>query len=210
MTYLLMRHKVRDVSVWKKVYDANLGLRVENGLADRYVFQSDFDPGEVILLFEVKDLGKAEAFSQSPELIEKMEQSGVVDRPDIYFLHDLPAAAAAGSMRTEDEIEELKRIEEVYTEPEDREVEIEFVYLAPQAGEVYLSGNFNNWEAKTLPMKKNKRGQWKASIWLLPGRYEYRYFVDGSWAIEKRCAEVVVDKAGLTNCIIDVTPKMAA
>ena len=210
LTYMLIRHKVRDFGIWKDVFDSNRSLRIKNGLDEKFVFQGETDPHEIILLFEVKDLGKAEEFSRSPELLEKMEQSGVVDRPDIYFLHDLPGAHAAIPVRSEDEIEELKRIEEVYTEPMDKEVEIEFVYLAPEAKEVYLAGNFNNWEGKTLPMNKNKRGQWKASIRLLPGRYEYRYFVDGSWVIDKQCSEVVVDNAGLTNCILDVAPKMAA
>jgi 1,4-alpha-glucan branching enzyme len=113
-------------------------------------------------------------------------------------------------MTERDEIEELKRMEEVYTDPLNKEVEIEFVYPAPQAREVYLAGSFNNWDTKSLPMKKNKRGQWKATIKLLPGRYEYKYFADGSWVTNMQCAEVVADNTGSMNCIIDVAPKMAA
>jgi hypothetical protein len=40
----------------------------------------------VILLFETSDLGKARAFMSSDDLRQKMEESGVTDKPDIYFL----------------------------------------------------------------------------------------------------------------------------
>jgi hypothetical protein len=37
-------------------------------------------------LFEVKDIDRARAFAASPELKTKMQEVGVVDKPDIYFL----------------------------------------------------------------------------------------------------------------------------
>lgn len=205
--YMLIRHKVRDFSTWKQTYDAHLVKRVEAGLTEKYLLQGADDPHEVIILFEVRDAARAKAFTESRDLRERIEKAGVVDRPDVYFLNDRSAASSktSGSFALKDEIEELKRIEEIYTAPPDREVGIEFVYTAPQAKEVYVAGNFNNWDPKSLPMKKNKRGQWKATIRLLPGKYEYKYFVDGSWVMDKKCAEVVDD-----NCVIEVAPKMAA
>ena len=63
MTYMLIRHKVKDVTLWKEVYEANIALRVKNGLTEKYVLQDDGDPPEVILLFEAeKDPGKGRGF----------------------------------------------------------------------------------------------------------------------------------------------------
>lgn len=107
-------------------------------------------------------------------------------------------------------MEDLKRSEEVYTASPDKKVDIEFVYLAPGAKKVYLAGTFNSWDTSSLQMKKNKKGQWKTTVKLLPGRYEYKYFADGSWITDTQCSEVVMNDMGTTNCVISVSPKMAA
>jgi hypothetical protein len=44
------------------------------------------DPNEVLVLSEVDSLQKARDFAASSDLREKMQEAGVVDRPDIYFL----------------------------------------------------------------------------------------------------------------------------
>jgi hypothetical protein len=42
---------------------------------------------EVIILFEAKeDLQKARELVASDDLRERMKESGVIDKPDIYFL----------------------------------------------------------------------------------------------------------------------------
>ena len=44
------------------------------------------DPNEVFIMSEVENLRKARDFAASSDLREKMQEAGVVDRPDIYFL----------------------------------------------------------------------------------------------------------------------------
>jgi len=48
------------------------------------------------------------------------------------------------------------------------------------AEEVYLSGSFNMWSTMEIPMKKVDGG-WKAAVRLDPGKYTYKYIVDGKW-----------------------------
>lgn len=68
----------------------------------------------------------------------------------------------------------------------------EFSLQAPDAGEVYLVGDFNNWDGGIHKMRKMKGGVYKKSIKLKPGRYEYRFVVDGDWwtdpTNENRCS----------------------
>lgn len=85
--YMLVRHKVRDFSDWKRGYDAHLPKRVESGLTEKYLLQGANDPNEVVIMFEARDLSRAKAFAESAELKEAMQKVGVVDRPDIYFLN---------------------------------------------------------------------------------------------------------------------------
>jgi hypothetical protein len=87
-SYMLVRHKVRDFSEWKRGYDAHLPKRAEAGLKEKHLLRGADDPNEVIVLFEASDLSRAKAFAESIDLRETMQKVGVLDKPDIYFLND--------------------------------------------------------------------------------------------------------------------------
>ena len=86
-SYLLIRHKVRDFSEWKSGYDAHLPKRTEAGLTEKHLLRGASDANEVVLLFQAKDLSQAKAFVESPDLRQTMQNVGVLDKPDIYFLN---------------------------------------------------------------------------------------------------------------------------
>ncbi|HEY3411458.1 MAG TPA: cyclase [Armatimonadota bacterium] len=86
-SYMLVRHKVRDFSEWKPGYDAHQPKRLAAGLTDKKLLRSADDPNEVILLFEAADLDRAKAFAESADLKETMQNVGVIDKPDVYFLN---------------------------------------------------------------------------------------------------------------------------
>jgi hypothetical protein len=85
-SFVLVRHKVRNFSEWKRGYDAHAPNRTEAGLTERQLFQVAGDPNEVVIIFETKDHGRAKAFVESVDLRETMHKVGVVDKPDVYFL----------------------------------------------------------------------------------------------------------------------------
>ena len=78
---------------------------------------------------------------------------------------------------------------------------IKFEYSAPEAKEVSLVGNFNQWDSQANPMKKDKKGIWKVTLSLEPGRYEYRFFVDGNWENDPSCSGCVANEFGGENCV---------
>ena len=82
--------------------------------------------------------------------------------------------------------------------------EIKFVFLAPEAGEMYLTGDFVQWNPKLIPMKKGKDGLWKAKVLLPPGRYEYKFIMDGQWVQDIPGAERVPNPFGTENGVIQV------
>jgi 1,4-alpha-glucan branching enzyme len=51
---------------------------------------------------------------------------------------------------------------------------VEFALEAPQAASVNIAGTFNDWSLK--PLRKNG-ALWKTTIFLPPGRHEYRFVV---------------------------------
>lgn len=78
---------------------------------------------------------------------------------------------------------------------------VRFEYEAPDAADVHLAGDFNHWDTKANPMEKNKKGVWRISISLIPGRYEYRFIVDGTWHNDAACSSCVPNGFGSWNCV---------
>jgi 1,4-alpha-glucan branching enzyme len=82
--------------------------------------------------------------------------------------------------------------------------QIEFTFRAPEVKKVYIAGTFNDWNTKSMPMKKGKDGTWRIMVKLSPGKYEYRYFVDGAWAQDVPCTDLVPNPFGTFNCEIKI------
>lgn len=78
---------------------------------------------------------------------------------------------------------------------------VQFEFLAPEAREVYLVGDFNNWDITAHPMKRDKKEVWKTSLSLKPGRYEYQFFKDGNWENDPSCSFCVPNEFGSQNCV---------
>ena len=78
---------------------------------------------------------------------------------------------------------------------------IQFVFPAPDAQKVSLGGDFNNWDTRADPMKKDKKGIWKVTISLKAGRYEYRFYVDEKWNNDLHCDGCVPNDFGSMNCV---------
>ena len=56
-----------------------------------------------------------------------------------------------------------------------------FEFYAPSAREVFLVGEFNNWNAKATPMQRGADGIWRVEVMLPPGFYRYKSVVDSIW-----------------------------
>jgi 1,4-alpha-glucan branching enzyme len=74
----------------------------------------------------------------------------------------------------------------------------------PEAGEVFLAGSFNNWDASTRPLKKDAKGIWKTIIMLPKGIYEYRLVIDGQWVDDPASPEKRLNEFGFYNSVLTV------
>lgn len=77
----------------------------------------------------------------------------------------------------------------------------------PRAQHVCLSGEFNRWSPDATPMKRQSDGRWEATVTLPPGRYEYKFVVDGQWVPDVSAKENVLNRYGTLNSVIEVQPK---
>ena len=80
----------------------------------------------------------------------------------------------------------------------------EFRFYAPQAKKVSVAGNFNNWDTKKFSAKKDSKGNWIVKLNLKPGRYEYKFVVDGSWLNDPKCNACVPNSFGSANCVVEI------
>ncbi|ANW95674.1 glycoside hydrolase [Wenyingzhuangia fucanilytica] len=59
---------------------------------------------------------------------------------------------------------------------------VTFSISAPEATEVVLVGDFNEWDSTTTPLKKLKNGTFKVVVDLETEKsYEYKYILDGEY-----------------------------
>jgi 5'-AMP-activated protein kinase regulatory beta subunit len=78
---------------------------------------------------------------------------------------------------------------------------VNFSLLAPQAEKVSVAGDFNEWNPMSHQMKKDKKGVWKVSLNLIPGTYQYKFFVDGDWQSDPSCTDCIENPFGTLNCV---------
>jgi 1,4-alpha-glucan branching enzyme len=78
---------------------------------------------------------------------------------------------------------------------------VRFEFAAPGAHEVFIAGEFNNWDTKANPLKKDRNGIWELTLPLMPGRYEYRFLTDGNWENDLSCSGCVPNNFGSLNCV---------
>lgn len=72
------------------------------------------------------------------------------------------------------------------------------------AQRVAVAGTFSDWDVKPIDMHCDGSGNWKAVVLLKPGRYEYRFLVDGVWQDDPACHERVPNEFGTENCVVEV------
>ena len=80
----------------------------------------------------------------------------------------------------------------------------EFVYYSPNAGSVSIAGTFNHWSINSSKLIKDPAGNWRISLRLTPGRYQYRFYVDGKWADDPKARETVLNSFGSRNAVLEV------
>jgi len=83
---------------------------------------------------------------------------------------------------------------------------VTFTCSAPGARSVLVAGDFTGWLESPLSLKKQKDGEWKKTVSLAPGRYEYRLVIDGEWRDDPQCQVRQPNQFGSDNCVCIVNP----
>jgi 1,4-alpha-glucan branching enzyme len=86
-----------------------------------------------------------------------------------------------------------------------RRKRVTFRFEAGRESDVRLAGTFNNWDAEAQPLtRKNGNGTYSATLLLPPGRYEYKFIVNGEWQCDSACPNWVPNEHGTLNSVVEV------
>jgi hypothetical protein len=83
----------------------------------------------------------------------------------------------------------------------------------PDAQQICIAGSFNDWHPSVTPMIRLSDGKWAKELALPPGRYEYRFVVDGEWVDDPAATELIPNPFGTPNAVLVVAaskPPVAA
>ena len=93
---------------------------------------------------------------------------------------------------------------EVMTERKTREVTFTFKHKTG-VKQVYLVGDFNQWDPTAKRMTKAIDGSFRTKMNLKPGKYQYKFVADGVWINDPEAREQVVNNFGTLNSVITVS-----
>jgi len=88
MALTIIRHRVTDYGVWRKVYDSAGPMQKAGGVTEESVHQSKNDPNDVVVLHRFETVEQAERFVSSPDLKDAMQRAGVVGAPRVEIFED--------------------------------------------------------------------------------------------------------------------------
>jgi anti-sigma factor RsiW len=83
---------------------------------------------------------------------------------------------------------------------------VRFSISAPGASRVHVVGDFNSWSREANPLQDHDRnGVWTISVPLTPGRYQYKFLVDGErWVVEPDAPAYHPDGFGGRNSLLSI------
>jgi len=85
--------------------------------------------------------------------------------------------------------------------------EVRFSVFAPDAKEVFLVGEFNNWRADEDSLMSAENGTWQKKMGLNPGKYRYRFVIDGSWVEDISNPLKEMNPYGSQDSLVEVSKK---
>lgn len=77
----------------------------------------------------------------------------------------------------------------------------------PEAKSVIVTGSFNGWNQKDYRMAR-KRGKWIFPLNLKPGKYTYKFIVDGEWILDPANKLYEQNEYGTYNSVLWMDPSL--
>ena len=74
------------------------------------------------------------------------------------------------------------------------------------ADQVFLVGDFNEWNETATPFQQDRNGVWRATMDLpADNEFQFRYLVDGNWRTDNHADSLVENIYHSTNSVVETT-----
>ncbi len=80
---------------------------------------------------------------------------------------------------------------------------VKFTVHAEKGKAVYVAGCFNKWNPTAKKMAF-KAGVYSATVKLVPGEYQYKFIIDGTWCADPENVNAVPNDQGTFNSVLIV------
>ncbi|MDP2928064.1 MAG: AAA family ATPase [Candidatus Omnitrophota bacterium] len=97
-----------------------------------------------------------------------------------------------------------KRMKEILKEELPGLNEVVLSVKAPDAKEVYLAGEFNNWKLDENSRMEQTNGCWTKRLNLNNGKYRYRFVIDGNWSEDPANPLTQLNTYGTLDSLLEV------
>lgn len=97
-----------------------------------------------------------------------------------------------------------KRLKEILNENLPKMNEVIVTLKAPQAKEVYLAGEFNNWKLDENTRMEQTNGCWSKRLSLEKGSYRYRFVIDGNWTEDTANPLTRMNSYGTLDSLLEI------
>ncbi len=85
------------------------------------------------------------------------------------------------------------------------EKKVKFKFPDKAAGKVAVTGDFNSWDENGIALRRKKDGSWQKEINLKPGKYQYKFIVDGQWLTDPLNETTAPNQYGSENSVKEVS-----
>lgn len=81
----------------------------------------------------------------------------------------------------------------------------EFMVHAPEAGSVYVLGDFNGWEkTEANRLTKLENGSWSSHFTLERGKYRYKFLIDDNWTFDPENPNKEANVFGTADSVLEI------
>ncbi len=168
------------------------------------------------VLGEIREHFKERAFTSVIHNTVKLREAASLGKPITEYSRSCVAFEDYDSLANEVIMEEPDFSEKVQEEtighvfedlflPRVNDGSVVFIYKDPNAENVEIAGEFNDWTPEKCALYKEDDGsEWRRRIELNPGKYQYKFIVDGRWQPDPGNPFRVESLYGGFNSVIEV------
>jgi hypothetical protein len=89
MVNVIITHKVKDFSKWKKGFKGEQSIRPEANVRVRGVYHSVENPNVITVMAEFPSVEAVHRFMNNPALKTALDRGGVIGHPEVKILNEI-------------------------------------------------------------------------------------------------------------------------